>query len=66
MTLWIVCDVKTEDGRSFDVLGVFDTQAGADSACTARNHCYFPVVLNERLPDESFIAPGCVYPRPTA
>lgn len=62
-TLWIVCDVKSEDGRAFEFVGVFDTEAGADAACTAYNFCYFPAVLNERLSDESLVAPGACYPR---
>ena len=61
--LWVVCDVKSEDGRTFEFVGVFDTEAGADAACTAFNFCYFPAMLNERLSDESFIAPGVRYPR---
>jgi hypothetical protein len=63
MTLWIVCDVKSGDGRMFEIVGVFDTEAGADAACTAFNFCYFPVLLNEHLSDESHIAPGVRYPR---
>jgi hypothetical protein len=63
MVLWIVCDVKSEDGRTFELAGVFDTEAGANAACTAYNFCYFPITLNERLPDESSVAPGVRYPR---
>ena len=61
--LWIVCDVKSDDGRVFEFVGVFDTEQAADNACTAINFCYFSAVLNERLSDESIIAPGVRYPR---
>jgi len=62
VTVWLAVDVLSEDGRTFEVLGVFDTEAGADAACTKWNHAMFPLTLNERLSDESVVAPGVRYP----
>lgn len=62
MTLWIVADVKSEDGRIWEFVGVFDSEAGARAACARWHFCYWPAVLNERLPDESAVHPDTVYP----
>lgn len=63
MKLWIAADVLSEDGRVWELIGVFDSEALADAACTKANHCIFSIELNERLPDESTIAPDVRWPR---
>jgi hypothetical protein len=63
MTLWIAADVLSEDGRIWELIGVFESEALADAACTKPNHCIFPIELNERQPDESTIAPDVRWPR---
>lgn len=61
--LWIAADVLSGDGRVWELIGVFDSEALADMACTQPNHCIFSVILNERLPDESVIPRDARYPR---
>lgn len=63
MRLWIAADVKSEDGRIWELIGVFDSDEKANAACTQPNHCYWSELLNERQPDESTIAPDVRYPR---
>jgi len=63
--IWIVADVKSADGRVWELLGVFDSETLADDACTEWNHAYWPWEINRRAPDESTIASDVRYPRAT-
>lgn len=63
MTLYIAADVKSEDGTVWEVIGVFESAALAAAACTALNHCYWSLTLNERQPDDSTVPPDVCYPR---
>lgn len=60
--LFVAADVKSEDGRVWELIGVFDSYALAREACTERNHGFFPVELNQRAPDQTTEAPGMVWP----
>jgi hypothetical protein len=62
MQLWIVANVKSEDGKRWEFAGVFDSEALARAACTRWNFCYWPATLNERQPDVTFIHPDVIYP----
>lgn len=46
----------------WDMLGVFDNKEAAMAACTQRHHFVGPIELNQRLPDERGVWPGCWYP----
>lgn len=61
-TVWVAADVKSPDGRIWELLGIFETEVLACEACTARNHAVFPVELNQRAPDETMIAPNVRWP----
>lgn len=63
MTLWMAMDVKSEDGRVFEIIGVFDTPEQADAACIAWNHAFFSIVLNHNYGYEPVIPPDVRYPR---
>jgi hypothetical protein len=62
MKLWIVADVKSEDGSVWELLGVFDSSEKAVAACTQWNHCVWSTELNQRMPDETHHAPDAHYP----
>jgi len=49
----------------WDILGVFDTEAGARAACTKPYHFIGPLEMNVRLPDETLEWPGSFYPKVT-
>jgi hypothetical protein len=63
MKVWVVADVKSPDGRVWELIGVFDSEVLADTACTMPNHAMFSTELNARLPEETTVAPDARYPR---
>jgi hypothetical protein len=65
MKLWVVGQNKFEgpDGIVWELGGVFSTEALAVEACRSQEYFVFPVELNEQLPEESIVAPGCYYPK---
>ena len=64
--LWLVGkhiqDVGDE-ATAWEFGGVFATEDEAVAACTADEFFVFPAILGEALPDETYIMPGCYYPR---
>jgi hypothetical protein len=61
-TVWVACDVKSPDGKVFELIGVFDSEYKASAACTMSNHCYFPMTLNTIAPAETTVAPDVRWP----
>lgn len=61
--LWAAIDVKSADGRMFEIIGIFDTESQADAACIEMNHSYFSMALNRNYGYESVVAPDVRYPR---
>lgn len=62
MKLWIVADMKSEDGAAWELRGVFDDEQLAIAACTKWNHCLFSTELNRVWPDETIIPADARYP----
>lgn len=63
MKLWVAADVLSQDGRVWELIGVFDSEQRAEAACTKWNHCIFSAMLNERFPDETVIPADIRYPK---
>ena len=54
---------QTSTGHhAWDVQGVFDTEAAAVAACVEPADFVGPVALNQLLPHQQFVWPGCYYP----
>lgn len=64
MTVWIVADVKSEDGVNWELAGVFDSREKAVASCTRWNHCIWPMKMNVMSPDETTVHPQAEYPIP--
>jgi hypothetical protein len=60
--VWIVADVKTEDGSVWELMAVCSSREKAVAACTDRTHCVWSMNLDEVGPSETVIAPDCEYP----
>ena len=64
-TLWLVGQYHSGEIPNivWEFQGVFDSKQKALAAC--RNEYYFvaPVVLNEEIPDDTYVFPGLVYPK---
>lgn len=63
MRIWIAADVKSPDGRVWEMIGAFDSSEKADAACTEGNHAYWSIELNAIAPKESTIALDVRWPR---
>jgi hypothetical protein len=62
--LW-VCGktvAETDAGRVWEIQGIFDSEENAVAACHTSSHWVGPMTLNEELPDELMLWPGCYYP----
>lgn len=64
MELWLCGQYRS--GLTGDVVwdfqGVFSTKEKAIEACRNRNYFIAPVKIDEELPDETMVHPGCEYP----
>jgi hypothetical protein len=63
MTLYVVGELLSLKGHTWQIVGVADSVELADLFCTTANHFYGPITLNERLPDGTVDWPDVQYPR---
>ncbi|MFI7448092.1 hypothetical protein ACIBQX_11390 [Nonomuraea sp. NPDC049714] len=53
MSLWIMGQVKSQDGSLWELGGVFSSREKAVAACVEPTDCVWPVVLDEVAPRET-------------
>ena len=66
MKLWIAGQVRSREDaeeKRWEFQGVFDTEQLAVDACKGELYFIAPVQLNEELPHETLLMPGCYYPQ---
>ena len=62
MKVYLVVKVLSDDGKNWEIQGVFSTEQKGIEACYKDNHCLFELNMDELLPDETIEAGGW-YPR---
>jgi hypothetical protein len=64
--VWVVgkfiCEVEPMVS-AWELQGVFDTENDAIGVCRSERYFIGPVIMNEPLPDETYMWPGAYYPR---
>ena len=62
MIFWIAAQAKSDGGKIWELLGVYDSEKKAVQACTEWWDCVAPVELNKTFPHESIVWKGLYYP----
>ena len=63
MQLWVVADVKSEDGTVWELRGVYTSVELAEAACPTAWFCIMPVEANVSAPLQTTQCPGAYYPK---
>jgi hypothetical protein len=53
--VWVVVQVKSDDGSVFEIGGIYSTEALALAACTERTDCMWPVTVDLDLGRETTV-----------
>lgn len=61
-TVWVLGQVKSQDGSVWEIGGVFSTREKAVAACSDPWDCVFPMKLDEVLSRETVESDDLVYP----
>ena len=62
MNLFIVGKVTSENGKEWEICGVFDSEEKALIECKDYRYCIGEGELNKPFPDETVEWPGAYYP----
>ena len=60
--VWVMGQVKSQDGSVWELGGVFSTEDKAVAACAGAEDCVWPVALDEVLPRETVEEKRGYYP----
>lgn len=62
-TVWLALRIPVRPGDQLQIIGVFDSRAGAIEACRYAHDCIGPLTVNEAVSvDEEQDWPGAFYP----